>query len=664
MSSRWSDLRYALGLSFFLSLYSSAALIVYYFGPYIGLTGYAERFILIGLILITWPFAILIGYFRKRKEKREQKAAGSPEASAVATPSPKAGRGELGAPTRTYDELTRGAEEAVQWLRSTKLSSAKNSDAVYSLPWFLVAGLPTSGKTSLLLSAGLDFQALPSQRRSDQNIVRPTRDCEWRVTDSSVLLDTAGRYQTEGPDQDEWAALVELLKKHRRNRPLDGFVIAVSAVRILSYGEPEIEQQAKILRARLDEVILRTQGRFPVYLVFTHLDKIKGFEDFFRPFSRAERAQVWGATIPLDQSQNAHALFDVEFDYLYDALMRRRLLRLGAPARADEQLRVFDFPLFFGETRRKLGLFASALFRPNPFSEKPLMRGFYFTSTVSNGKPPARHEARAGTSDSDQESEQAPQVAGEGYFTEHFFKDVLMRDKDLAASFQTAQKSPYRLRNILIGAAAALLLFISVGMIVSFIGNKLLIKDALEQGRQVEEIKTSDIGKDPLKKEATAVRVELESLEELRRVLARLDDYDRNSPPLYLRFGLYAGNKINPYLRTIYFDAMTQRFFKPTVAALEADLRAFTSGAAGNALISDSGGAPPAATAEESLGRYYDLLKAYLMLSNPERAEPTFLSNQLGDYWKRSAPSDMKLASEEQLKFYSRQASRDDAPTH
>ncbi|HYP28094.1 MAG TPA: type VI secretion system membrane subunit TssM [Blastocatellia bacterium] len=663
MSSRWTDLRYALGLSFYLTLYSSASMIVYYFGPYLGLTGYAERFILIGLILLTWPFAILIGYFRKRKEKREQKALEAADASS----SPKAARAELSAPARTYEELTRSAEEAVQWLRSTKLAAAKNSDAVYSLPWFLVSGLPESGKTSLLLSAGLDFQALPSQRRADQNIVRPTRDCEWRVTDSSVLIDTAGRYQTEGPDQDEWSALIELLKKHRKNRPLDGMVIAVSAVRVLSFSEPEIEQQAKTLRARLDEVIRRAQNRFPVYLVFTHLDKIKGFEDFFRPFTRAERAQVWGATIPLDQSQNAHALFDVEFDYLYDALMRRRLVRLGAPARADEQLRVFDFPLFFGETRRKLGLFASALFRPNPFSEKPLMRGFYFTGTPSNGKPSAGAPSRAGASEPDGEAEQV-QTAGEGYFTEHFFKDVLMRDKDLAASFQTAEQNPHRLRNILLGVGAALLLTLSIGMIVSFVGNKILIRDAVARASEVERIKTADIGKDLLKKDATSVRVELEALEELREVLADLDDYDRNSPPLYLRFGLYSGDGINSDLREIYFDSMTQRFFKPTVAAMEADLRAFTSGAvaqgAGPSLIADAGDAPAAATAEDSLGRYYDLLKAYLMLSNPERVEPTFLSNQLSDYWKRSAPPDMRLASEEQLKFYSRQAGRDDAPTH
>lgn len=629
--SHWHQLRYALGLSFILSFYAAASLIVYYVGPMIGLS-LTYQVVLIGLILLTWPIAILIGYFRnkRRREGAAQQEVGAQQAAAQA-PAP-------AAPPRTYNELTRGAEETVQWLRSSKLSAAKSGEALYSLPWFLIAGPPRSGKTSLLLSAGLDFQTLPSQRHREQNLIRPTRDCEWRVTDWAVLLDSSGRYQTEGPDQDEWSSLIETVKRYRKARPVDGLLIVADAARVMESTEAEIEQQAKLLRARLDDVIRRTQIRFPVYLVFTHLDKVEGFEDFFHVFNRAERAQVWGATIPLEQANNAHALFDVEFDYLLEALMRRRLIRLAVPSAPAEQLSVFDFPLCFAHTRRKLGLFTSALFRPNPFSEKPLLRGFYFTSSSS----------ASGGGESDQ-----PQVAAPGYFTEHLFKDVLMRDRHLAASFQMRKKNPHWVRDTLVGAAAAVMALAAIAVIVSFIGNKSLIAEASEKGKRVDEITRAFANKEPKAKDAAAGRVSLEAVEELRKVLYQLDDYDRNSPPLYLRFGLYSGNEINPYVRTAYFDRVTKDFFNQTVAALEADVKAFAakSGASG-------------ADQEVDLGRYYDLLKAYLMLSNPERVEPAFLANQLAEYWRRSAPPDMELVAEEQLKFYARQASRDDAPGH
>lgn len=655
MSSHKDQLKSALHITLYISLYSIAGLIVYWAGSLIGLS-FPLQMILIALILLTWPFAIAINYFRK---KREQKKAPPPIDAAQSI---KQNRGSRAAPTRNYDELTRGAEEAVQWLRSTKLASAKPGDAVYHLPWFLVAGSTRSGKTSLLLSAGLDFQALPSQRRADQNLIRPTRDCEWRVTDWSVNIDTAGRYQTEGPDGEEWSALVETLKKYRKNRPLDGFLITVDASRIFTLNDADIEQNAKTLRARLDEVIQRAQTRFPVYLVFTNMDSIEGFDEFFRALTNEERGQVWGATIPLEKSANAHALFDTEFDRLYDTLMRRRLARLGSIALPGEQLRVFNFPIYFGDARKKLGLFTSALFRPNPFSERPLLRGFYFTSnSTTNVKTqrksqPAVVRAKGTTATlavpalAAEEKVNEPKVAEPGYFTESLFKDVLMRDRGLAESFLAGQKKDHRLRNVVVGVASALLTLLIAGVITSYISNRILINNALERGQRVEEINQADIGKDITKKTSVDAAVELNALEELRKSLAELDDYERNSPPLYMRFGLYSGDEINESLRIIYFDAIDRRFFKPVVAEMERDLNAFTST---NSQPTES---------SDDLGRYYDLLKAYLMLANPDRVEPAFLQNQLAAYWRKASPaSDLEQLSEEQLKFFASQAGHDDA---
>ncbi len=220
MSGHGSQLKSVLGISALVSFYGIASFAIYYFGSSLGV-GYAWQIIIIALLLLTWPFAVLINYMRKRRaRKREAAEAAAPEGAAPQTPI-KGG----GAPKRVYEELTRGAEEAVQWLRSTRLGGAKSNEAVYALPWFVVAGPSASGKTSLVLSSGLDFHALPSQRRGEMKIVRPTQHVDWRVTDSAVLLDTSGRYQGDGPSRDEWIALTETIKKHRNNRALDGFVV-------------------------------------------------------------------------------------------------------------------------------------------------------------------------------------------------------------------------------------------------------------------------------------------------------------------------------------------------------------------------------------------------------------------------------------------------------
>src|SRR6266536_1676734 len=167
MSAHGDQIKSVLGISALVSFYGIASLLVVFLGPSIGLT-YVWEIVIIALLLLTWPFVILINHWRKRRAaKREAAQATAPEAG-DAQPAAKSGS----APKRIHEELARGAEEAVQWLRSTKLSGAKSGDALYALPWYVVAGPFSSGKTSLVLSSGLDFHALPSQRRAEMKIVR------------------------------------------------------------------------------------------------------------------------------------------------------------------------------------------------------------------------------------------------------------------------------------------------------------------------------------------------------------------------------------------------------------------------------------------------------------------------------------------------------------
>ncbi|HVG39147.1 MAG TPA: type VI secretion system membrane subunit TssM [Pyrinomonadaceae bacterium] len=666
MSSITDQLKSLLGLSAIFSFYGVVSLATWFIGASLGIN-VSYVVVAIVLLLLTLPFALLLMFWRKRKAKAaaEAAASGAQLPGADGQPAPT----QLSAPSGNYADLTNGAEETVQWLKNTRLGAAKSENALYALPWYLVAGPPASGKTSFVLSSGLNFHALPSQQGSDPQFIRPTRSCDWRVTDSAVLLDTTGRYQTESQARDEWSALIETIKKYRGARPLDGLLVPVSAEQLTRLKDPEIEQQAKLLRARIDEVIQRTKTRFPVYLVYTHIDAVDGFRDFFAAFGREERSQVWGATIPLNQSANAHALFDVEFDQLYDTLMRRRLTRLGAGIPPAQQIRIFNFPPRLGEARAKLGLFSSILFRPTPFSESPLLRGFYFTANVSGNRQAAGRggaaAAPAGAAPIEPQSE--ARTIGEGFFTSRFFKEVLLSDQALAASFQAMKRRPNYLRNALLALAGLLMLFFAVGTIISFVKNKALVDEATERAGHVLAITTADNGKDPTKKDPAAARVEIEAANDLRESLAELDEYERDGPPLSLRFGLYSGDKIAADLRYTYFESIRQRFFQKTVDAIERDLKTFTASGGSNVPTTTTPGTNSASadapSTEDALGKHYDLLKAYLMLGQPDKVEPTFLAATLEDYWVKFAPPDMEVQAKQQLEFYSRHAGPDD-PLH
>ncbi|HKP86584.1 MAG TPA: hypothetical protein VJZ26_10830, partial [Blastocatellia bacterium] len=147
MTSHKDQIKHALHISMYVSLYSIACFLVFLLGESVGLD-FPLQIALVALILLTWPFAIAISRYR---EKRGQGDAAGPRAAKVSKQA--GGRPGFAAPVRAYDELTRSAEEAVQWLRGTKLAAEKSGDAIYKLPWFLIAGPARSGKTSMLLSS-------------------------------------------------------------------------------------------------------------------------------------------------------------------------------------------------------------------------------------------------------------------------------------------------------------------------------------------------------------------------------------------------------------------------------------------------------------------------------------------------------------------------------
>ena len=621
-----------------LSFYGIVSLIVYMLPP--TRIGSTQKIVIIALFLLTLPFVLLVGFLVARRAKKKAESQQAPQQAAESSAA--AGQSQkLVTPTGNFSDLNAGFEETVQFLKTSNLGNG-SKDAVYSLPWYLVAGTPRAGKSSLVLGSNLNFQTLPSQRQSEQRFIRPTANVDWRVTSDAVFVDTAGRYQTEGVDSEEWAALLETVKKYRGSRPLDGFILVVDAEKILKGDERETEEMAKVLRARLDEAIQRLKVRFPVYLVFTHSDAIEGFRDSFSTSKNEDKTLVWGATIPIEKSENAQALFDGEYEVLHNSVMKRRIARLSAPFPPVRQLRIFNFPLHFGSARRKFGAFVNALFRPNPFSENPFLRGFYFTASPAGKSAP-----------------NAPQSANGAYFTERFFRDVVLRDKDLVKTFVAQRQRPPILGWVmtLLGAAVVLIL---LGMTaVSLYSNKQMLDDAGERGEKVLTIVKSDAGKNPLDKSPEEARREINTTDELRSMLVKLDDYERNGAPLFMRFGMYSGNAVyRKNLLPMYFSVVEQRFKTPTVKKVEVELRKFAA--------SQPVANPAKLTEEEekTLGKYYDLLKAYLMLSGEykEKAESGHIATALKDYWASESkiPPDMKLVAQQQLEFWAKQVDRDD----
>lgn len=651
------QLKFAIGIGGLMSFYGVVGFLTYTVGPKLGLQ-VSQQIMVLVVLLLTFPIALIIGYVATRKSaKKEEEAKPDAELPAAAGETAGSAPAAKNVPAGQVQELSGSVEEVVNFLKSSNLGGANAKDAVYALPWYIVAGAPHSGKSSLVLGSNLNFQTLPSQRQSEQKMIRPTRKVDWRVTSDAVFIDTSGRFQTEGGDESEWSALLETIKKYRAGRPVDGMLLVADTEQILGSDERQIEELAKVMRTRLDDAMQRLKVRFPVYLIFSRVDAIEGFRDSFSTSKKEGETLVWGATIPLEKSETAHSMFDEEFGLLHSSVMKRRLIRLSAPFPAVRQLRVFNFPLHFGSARRKLGAFVAALFRPNPFSENPFLRGYYFTAA------PAAKSLAPGDKTM---SSAAPATIGRTYFTEKFFRDVVLRDKDLVATFQQQRQKPPIMSWLLtfLGAAIALILLTLAG--VSLVNNRKLLKAAEDRGGAVILIAREDGNVNPLSKPPDAATREVNAIEELRVLMTDLDNYDRNGTPIFLGMGLYSGGTIykgsdrTKGLLNIYYNAVSRRYMDPTVHRLEDELRKFATAPAvgnqNNLTVQE----------EDALSRGFDMLKVYLMLSDKyrERSNADDIFKVLKEFWftESKLPASLKDDAENQLKFYAKQSDRLNGP--
>ncbi|MEM8557349.1 MAG: type VI secretion system membrane subunit TssM [Bacteroidota bacterium] len=391
-----------------------------------------------------------------RKQAERQRAAGASDAET--------------------EQLQKQLERSIETLKRSKLAGTglfrSGKTALYALPWYMFIGPPGSGKTTAIANSGLQFPVGLERVRG----VGGTRNCDWFFTDSAILLDTAGRYVTEAQDQTEWFAFLDTLKKHRKAQPINGVIVGIGLDELLNASPGEVLWHAETLRQRIDELVSRLGVLFPVYLVFTKADLLRGFVEFFGDLSRQERDQIWGATFDPGAlgEQSLHSQFLGEFDLLVDTLQGARVEQMRKPQKREERHKAYVFPMEFGGVRDTLGRFVETLFQTNPFQETPLFRGFYFTSGTQEGVPIDRviqSIAQQFNLPAPAGGPTQPAVEAKSYFIKDVFTKVIIPDQYLVKrTSRAALRQGVATAGIGVGALVVLVLMllgISQGLVRS-----------------------------------------------------------------------------------------------------------------------------------------------------------------------------------------------------
>lgn len=341
------------------------------FGEAQPLAGPVSRVILIGVIWLIWLLRIL---FRQMAAARANRVFVS----------------ELAQPEEDPDQGAENVAEVNQKfqdiLAQMKRSKLGGRQFLREMPWYVIIGPPGTGKTTALQQSGLHF---PIDLSDDLKGMGGTRNCDWFFTEDAVLIDTAGRYvqQKSDPETDaaEWRGFLDLLRKHRGRRSLNGVILTLSVEELLG-DEAALKDHGREIRRRLSELTDRLQIQLPVYLMITKADLLPGFETFFGELGTRAREQVWGATLGTEARVDG-ATIDREMRALQARLEERLPERIGDDLSVSDRGSVFRFPAEVDRLTGPLKALIDTVFGESRYEETPWLRGFYLTSATQEGTP-------------------------------------------------------------------------------------------------------------------------------------------------------------------------------------------------------------------------------------------------------------------------------------
>ncbi len=521
-------------------------------------------------------------------------------------------------------ELQRHFDEAMAILKKERKKGGAGN--IYSLPWYIIIGPPAAGKTTALLNSGLKFPLQDRLGSGELKGVGGTRNCDWLFTDQAVLLDTAGRYVTQDShaavDSAAWEGFLNMLKKRRRRRPVNGVLVAVSLADLMQHDVQERDMHVRAIKQRIRELYEHFGIRLPVYVMLTKCDLVAGFTEFFDDMGREQRAQVWGFTLPMCSDEELAALdiagrFKTEFDGLIERLNARLLTRLSEERDYKRRDLIFGFPRQIASLKDTLAAFLADVFQPSRYEEPIMLRGVYLSSGTQEGTPIDRLMGTiARTFGLQQQALPAFNAPGRSYFINRLLNDVVFREAGLAGYDTRVEARRAWLQRGSYAGVVAITVLAALGWLTSFTANKSHVN---EVARSIADYQQLADGSERTAESVVDILPALDALRAAGEIAGRYEE----DTPLHMRLWLYQGAALADAVNDAYVREMNNAFVPFVARDLEAQLRRFS----------------------RQPATQYEALKTYLMLGNSERMEPQQVSRWMTQSWETTFPRDPVMRS-------------------
>ncbi|MET0344306.1 MAG: type VI secretion system membrane subunit TssM [Polyangiales bacterium] len=414
---------------------------------------------------------------------------------------------------------------------ATALAEARRRGPCAKLPRYLVLGAPRAGKRGVIAGANL-------ARTSGD-----TGDAVWLAQEALLV-------RVDASHQDQLGQALEVLRRNRRRRPLDGVVACIDVALLRDEDDAAREAYARALRAQLALLIDRLGACPPAYVVLTKGDRLPGFSATSDGLTTDERRRPWGFALPaLDGGARSDEIAR-RLARLVQVVERRAILSMTAPRTLEACTAVYALPAALAALDAPLRCVIDAAFARDAHGSAPLLRGVYLTGVAERGADACGVDVLA--------TGRPSREGHERLFLRELFARVILPDAGLLRL--SLPRSVRRRRGAL---SAALGLGLLAACFTWF---------------EARAYRHNQRAIDDVRRALHAARrdgaIDAQQLEPLRRSVHTLATHARDGIPASFGVGLYPGALLRPEVERLYASIIRDAWVAPYVRDLAASLAA------------------------------------------------------------------------------------------
>lgn len=469
--------------------------------------------------------------------------------------------------------MSQKIKRALEITRSSRSNSGFFKFIAQSrLPWFILMGQSSSGKSTLLHNAMIHFPFTTYSSNTDDIQTSALPHVEFWFANNAVFIDTQRCECGEDLDNLIWLYFLKQVNKYRNTILLRGIIYVIDIEDIIINDESKIKNNIAQLRREIDYVSQTLGYYLPIYLVFNKMDCLTGFKKFLQ-LNPSLQQDMWGIDINHHNSELLHHL-----QCLYERFSNRIIDMLSKQLNCTDKIDLLNLSELLRCFIVKLNAFIILASKENPYQMTPRYSGVYLTS------------------------------ANHSYGVNALLSNKLIECKTAIERTPINRYHVICSRVLCLCVGCALIVTTLAGFISAYSMNSSILKNALILTGQ-SNIATNSSHK---------LINQSDNLRNLYNYYDELNEYP-HFIPWYQRLGLYKGNVLIRDIQQILFRQMTTLLMKPMnqilISKLQDDANLWQE-------LNSS-------QREQLRGNYYAFLKYYLMLHFPQRLDINYFDQIL-----------------------------------